>query len=73
VTDSDRKPPLRGITRRRLLTRGAAVGAAGLVGGVMGFPYINRMAARAQGAPLKFWQFYAPGGGWRASPSGSTR
>ncbi len=50
------------LSRRRLLTRGATVGAAGLVSGVTGFPFINRMTARAQGKPLKFWQFYAPGG-----------
>ena len=50
------------LTRRRLLARGASVGAAGLIGGVAGLPYLNRMTARAQGAPLKFWQFYAPGG-----------
>ena len=63
MTDNDKKPPVAGrLTRRRLLTRGAAVGAAGLVSGVTGFPFINRMTARAQGAPLKFWQFYAPGG-----------
>ena len=62
MTDNDKKPAAGRLTRRRLLTRGAAVGAAGLVSGVTGLPFINRMTARAQGAPLKFWQFYAPGG-----------
>ncbi len=60
-TSTERKR-LGGLTRRRLLTQGTAVGAAGLVSGVTGFPFINRMTAQAQGAPLKFWQFYAPGG-----------
>jgi multiple sugar transport system substrate-binding protein len=66
MTTDDTTPPARkglvGLTRRRLLTRGATFGAAGLAGGVTGFPFVNRLAARAQGAPLKFWQFYAPGG-----------
>lgn len=53
------KPEL--VTRRGVLAGGTAL-AAGLVGGVTGFPFINRTEARAQGAPLKFWQFYAPGG-----------
>ena len=44
-------------TRRKLLTSGAALagGAA-----ISSFPYISR--ARAANEPLKFWQFYAPGG-----------
>ncbi|WP_226781717.1 ABC transporter substrate-binding protein [Oceaniglobus trochenteri] len=45
----------RGPTRRGIIAAGAAAAT------VSGFPYINRMA-HAQGAPLKFWQFYAPGG-----------
>jgi multiple sugar transport system substrate-binding protein len=52
---------LSGISRRRLLVNGSTFAAAGLAG-VSGFPFINRMAVRAQDAPLKFWQFYAPGG-----------
>ena len=44
-------------SRRRLLRTGATVGAAALA-----TPYLGRLPARAQGAPLKFWQFYAPGG-----------
>jgi multiple sugar transport system substrate-binding protein len=47
-----------GFSRRRVLQASAAFAAAGLGG----FPFINRMTARAQGAALKFWQFYAPGG-----------
>ena len=66
MTTDDRTSSVRrrtgGLTRRRLLTQGSAFGTAGLIGGVTGFPFINRMSARAQGAPLKFWQFYAPGG-----------
>lgn len=51
-----------GPNRRRLLVNGASFAAAGIAGGITGFPFINRMAVRAQDAPLKFWQFYAPGG-----------
>ena len=47
-----------GVSRRSLLAGTAALAA----GTVTGFPFINRMAVRAQDAPLKFWQFYAPGG-----------
>lgn len=47
-----------GLNRRRLIHGSAIFAAAGLTG----FPFINRMAVRAQAAPLKFWQFYAPGG-----------
>lgn len=47
-----------GPNRRTMLAGGAALAA----GGITGFPFINRMAVRAQDAPLKFWQFYAPGG-----------
>jgi multiple sugar transport system substrate-binding protein len=56
------KPGNRGLSRRSLLQRGSLFAAAGLAGGLTGFPYINRMALRAQDAPLKFWQFYGPGG-----------
>lgn len=47
----------RGWSRRRLLRTGAGLGAATLA-----TPYLGRLPARAAGAPLKFWQFYAPGG-----------
>lgn len=57
---SDREKVFPTLTRRGLLKGGAAV-AGGIVG-LGGFPYINRFAVRAQEAPLKFWQFYAPGG-----------
>ncbi|MBA8901711.1 sugar ABC transporter substrate-binding protein [Phyllobacterium sp. P30BS-XVII] len=50
------------LSRRKILTNASAFAAAGLIGGVTGFPFINTMAVRAQDAPLKFWQFYAPGG-----------
>jgi len=50
------------FSRRRLLRSGAVFAAGALAGGVTGFPFIGRMAVRAQEAPLKFWQFYAPGG-----------
>jgi multiple sugar transport system substrate-binding protein len=60
-TDKTSGQPV-GISRRRLLVNGASFAAAGTVGGITGFPFINRMAVRAQDAPLKFWQFYAPGG-----------
>lgn len=48
-------------TRRGVL-KGGAVLVAGAAAGLSGFPYISRMAVRAQSAPLKFWQFYAPSG-----------
>lgn len=57
---SDREKVFPTLTRRGLLKGGAAV--AGGVVGLGGFPYINRFAVRAQETPLKFWQFYAPGG-----------
>jgi multiple sugar transport system substrate-binding protein len=57
----EKKPTSSGISRRRLLVNGTTFAAAGLAG-IGGFPFINRMAVRAQDAPLKFWQFYAPGG-----------
>jgi multiple sugar transport system substrate-binding protein len=59
MTDNRKYP---GLSRRTLLQRGSLFAAAGLAGGLTGFPYINRMALRAQDAPLKFWQFYGPGG-----------
>ena len=46
-----------GISRRGLLVAGA-----GLAGGFLNAPYLNRSGAQAQDATLKFWQFYAPGG-----------
>lgn len=57
---SDREKVFPTLTRRGLLKGGAAV--AGGVVGLGGFPYTNRFAVRAQETPLKFWQFYAPGG-----------
>lgn len=51
-----------GKSRREFLRNGATFAAAGLAGGLSGFPFINRLPVRAQDAPLKFWQFYAPGG-----------
>ncbi len=54
--------PTNSLSRRRVLQRGTAFAAAGAIGGLTGFPFINKMAVRAQETPLKFWQFYAPGG-----------
>jgi len=45
------------LTRRRLLKQGTLLGGAAAMAG---FPAIIK--ARAAGAPLSFWQFYAPGG-----------
>lgn len=45
-----------GWSRRSILRGGAALGAAGFAG----LPLVGR--AFGQDAPLKFWQFYAPGG-----------
>ena len=46
------------LTRRNVLAGGVTLaGAAAFTG----FPYISR--GFAQEATLKFWQFYAPGGG----------
>ncbi|MCA0030095.1 ABC transporter substrate-binding protein [Mesorhizobium sp. B263B2A] len=56
MTDRPTSPIVSGLTRRRILQQGAA-----LAGGIAGLPFINRIA-RAEGAALKFWQFYAPGG-----------
>ncbi|WP_156771511.1 sugar ABC transporter substrate-binding protein [Labrys sp. WJW] len=50
-------PARAGISRRGLLVAGA-----GLAGGLLNAPYLNRSGAQAQDATLKFWQFYAPGG-----------
>jgi multiple sugar transport system substrate-binding protein len=52
----------RGWTRRRLLRNGATFAAVGIGSGVTGFPFVSRLPAQAADAPLKFWQFYAPGG-----------
>jgi multiple sugar transport system substrate-binding protein len=60
MSDDIKKPA--GLTRRRILQGGATFAAAGMAGGITGFPFLNRMAVQAQEAPLKFWQFYAPGG-----------
>lgn len=60
-TDKNSGKPV-GLSRRQLLVNGGSFAVAGAVGGITGFPFINRMAVRAQDAPLKFWQFYAPGG-----------
>lgn len=49
-------------SRRRFLRNSATFAAAGVASGVSGFPFINKLPVRAQDAPLKFWQFYAPGG-----------
>lgn len=49
-------------SRRRVLQSGGAAAAVGLTAGITGFPFINTLSAQAQGAPLKFWQFYAPEG-----------
>ena len=47
----------RGITRRGLIGAGAALGGAAAFSA---FPYLS--SARAASGPLKFWQFYGPGG-----------
>lgn len=47
-----------GKSRREFLRNGATFAAAGLAGGLSGFPFINRLPVRAQDAPLKFWQFF---------------
>ncbi len=46
--------PRRGLTRRSVLATAAAAAA------ISGFPYVSRGFAAQT---LKFWQFYAPGGG----------
>ena len=43
------------ISRRRILQAGAGLGA-------LAMPFVNTRYSFAAGAPLKFWQFYAPGG-----------
>ncbi|MEO8882457.1 MAG: sugar ABC transporter substrate-binding protein [Devosia sp.] len=59
---NDPKPPA-GWSRRSILQGGATFAAAGAVGGITGFPFVNRMSARAADAQtLNFWNFYAPGG-----------
>ena len=58
---TDKNKTFSALTRRGVL-KGGAILAGGAIGGVSGFPYINRLAVWAQDAPLKFWQFYAPGG-----------
>ncbi len=49
------------VSRRRVLGAGAAAGATGLFGAGP-LPLLRRRGAAAQGRPLTFWQFYAPGG-----------
>ncbi len=51
---NSRSRPRRGLTRRSVLATGAAAAA------ISGFPYVSRGFAAQT---LKFWQFYAPGGG----------
>lgn len=58
---TDKHRSIATATRRSVL-KGGAVLAAGAVTGLSGFPYLGRMALLAQETPLKFWQFYAPGG-----------
>jgi multiple sugar transport system substrate-binding protein len=62
---SNDKPRLitpQSFNRRRLLTGGASLAAAGTFGGIA-MPFVNSGVARAADAePLHFWQFYAPGG-----------
>lgn len=60
MTDDPKMPV--GWTRRRILQGGGTALAAGLAGGVIGFPFARSMAADAAGETLNFWQFYAPGG-----------
>lgn len=59
---TDTKKEQRDISRRQLIKRAGLLAGTGVAAGLTGFPYINRLAVRAQDAPLKFWQFYAPGG-----------
>jgi multiple sugar transport system substrate-binding protein len=51
---NSRLRPRRGLTRRSVLATGAAAAT------ISGFPYVSRGFAAQT---LKFWQFYAPGGG----------
>ncbi|MDW6022549.1 sugar ABC transporter substrate-binding protein [Mesorhizobium sp. BAC0120] len=62
MSDNDKRILTTGWSRRRFLSNSATFAAAGLAGAVSGFPFINKLPVRAQDAPLKFWQFYAPGG-----------
>ena len=65
MSDKTRSTPITpsGLNRRRLLQGGATFAAAGAVGGITGFPFVNRLSARAADAQtLNFWNFYAPGG-----------
>jgi len=65
LSDKTRSTPITpsGLNRRRLLQGGATFAAAGAVGGITGFPFVNRLSARAADAQtLNFWNFYAPGG-----------
>jgi len=55
---NDPKTPA-GWSRRSILKGGATLAAAGITG----FPFVNRLSARAADAQtLNFWNFYAPGG-----------
>ena len=74
----DKKPPvagrMRGLTRRRLLTRGAAVGAAGLVSGVTGLPVHQPDDGAGAGSAAEVLAVLRAGrAGGRASRSGSRR
>ena len=52
-----------GWSRRSILKGGATFAAAGAVGGITGFPFVNRLSAQAADTQtLNFWNFYAPGG-----------
>jgi multiple sugar transport system substrate-binding protein len=66
--------PNRGLTRRSVLRSGATFAAAGALGGITGFPYVNRGTALAADAKtLKFWQFYSPDGGVKTQVSWFTK
>lgn len=56
MSESGDRPGFARLSRRRLLAAGSALAG----GSLLPMPMIS--PARAQDAPLKFWQFYAPGG-----------
>lgn len=53
-----------GGTSRRTALQGGGAAVATLAGSALGLPFVSTGTAQAQGQgqPLKFWQFYAPGG-----------